>query len=258
MNYRLDEIDKHILYHLASDARHTSAPQIAEEVEVSPGTIRNRIKQLEEAGIIRGYHADIDYERGDGRITNLFMCNSSVPEREILAQRVLGIPGVTNVRELMAGRGNLHVVAVGHDTEDMTRVARDLANLGLEIEDEALLQREHFNPYRPYGPEDGEKRPQVADLTALAGGAEVVDLTVAEDAPITGQTLAEATSAGLLDDEVLVVAIERGESIITPKGHTKIQAGDLVSVFSRDGVSAEVTRAFTSQAGATPDQSNEG
>lgn len=246
MSYRLDEIDKHILYHLARDARHTSAPQIAEEVDVSAGTIRNRIRQLEDAAVIGGYHADIDYEHGDGLITNLFVCNTPVAERDVLAQQVLEISGVINVRELMAGRGNLQVVAVGEDTGDMTRIARDLTNLGLEIEDEALLQQEYFNPYRPYGPDAEDARPHVADLTALAGGAEVVDLTVAKDAPITDRTLAEANDAGLLDDEVLVVAIERGDAIITPKGHTEIRAGDVVSVFARDGVTSDVTRAFTS------------
>lgn len=248
MGYRLDEIDKHILHYLARDARGTSAPEIADAVDVSPGTIRNRIRQLEAANVIRGYHADIDYERSEGLITNLFVCNTPISERDVLAQQVLKIPGVTNVRELMAGRGNLQVVAVGADTEDVTRIARDLANLGLEIEDEALLQREHFAPYQSYGPDAEDTRPHVADLTTLAGGAEVVDLTVSKGAPITEITLAEANETGLLDDDVLVVAIERGDTIITPKGQTTIEAGDVVSVFSREGVESDVTRAFISDA----------
>lgn len=247
MDEQIDEIDKHIVYHLTRDARHTPAPAIAEEVDVSAATIRNRISQLEEKGIIRGYHADVDYERAEGQITNLFMCNSPVPQRESLAQQVRAISGVVNVRELMAGHGNLHVLAVGSDTEDMTRVARDLSNLGLEIEDEALLQREHTIPYHPYGPSDERERLRVADLTSLTGGAEVVELTVSADAPITGQTLAEANDVGLLTDQVLVVAIERGDSIITPKGNTEIRAGDLVSIFARDGVDEEIATAFTDE-----------
>lgn len=54
MANRLDEIDKRVLYHLAADARDTSAPAIAEEVNVSAGTIRNRIRQLEADGTIKG------------------------------------------------------------------------------------------------------------------------------------------------------------------------------------------------------------
>ena len=247
MDSQIDEIDKHIIYHLTRDARHTSAPAIAEEVDVSAATIRNRISQLEERGIIRGYHADVDYEHAEGRITNLFMCNSPVPQRESLAQQVRAISGVVNVRELMAGHGNLHVLAVGTDTEDMTRVARGLSNLGLEIEDEALLQREHSIPYHPYGPSSDRDRLRVADLTALTGGAEVVELTVSADAPITGRTLAAANELGVLSDDVLVVAIERGDTIVTPKGNTEIQAGDVVSVFARDGVGEDVATAFTDE-----------
>lgn len=253
MDRQLDEIDKHIIYHLTRDARHTAAPAIAEEVDVSAATIRNRIHQLEERGVIQGYHADVDYERAEGQITNLFMCNAPVSQRESLAQQVRAISGVVNVRELMAGHGNLHVLAVGNDTADMTRVARDLSNLGLEIEDEALLQRERSVPYHPYGPSDERDRLRVADLTSLTGGAEVVELTVSKGAPITGRTLAEANDAALLTDQVLVVAIERGDSIITPKGNTEIQAGDLVSIFARDGVDEAIASAFTDelQANAT-------
>ena len=54
MANRLDEIDRRVLYHLAADARDTSAPAIAEEVNVSAGTIRNRIRQLEADGTIKG------------------------------------------------------------------------------------------------------------------------------------------------------------------------------------------------------------
>lgn len=52
MQARLDDIDRRILYYLRVDARNTTAPMIAEEVDVSAATIRNRINQLEEKGVI--------------------------------------------------------------------------------------------------------------------------------------------------------------------------------------------------------------
>src|SRR6056297_3373990 len=103
MEYRLDEIDKRILYYLAEDARNTSAPLVAEEVDVSPGTIRNRIRKLEENNVIEGYHADVNYARADNLLTNLFVCNAPVSDRERLAREALSIPGVVNVREVMTG-----------------------------------------------------------------------------------------------------------------------------------------------------------
>lgn len=244
MDRRVDKVDERILYHLARDARDTSAPMIAEETDVSAGTIRNRIHQLESSGIIRGYHADIDYERVEGRIVNLFVGSTQVPDRERLAKQTLEISGVVGVTELMTGRGNLHIATVGTDTDDITRIARELSNLGVEIEDEALTQREYFNPYHPFGPEQGQARSTMTDFRRLAGGAEVVDISVVEDASVVGKTVQDVVSQGLLDEEALVVAIEREDQIITPRGQTTFEAGDLVTIFSRDGVSAGALRAF--------------
>ena len=248
MANRLDEIDRRILYHLAEDARNTSAPMIAEEVNVSPGTIRNRITQLENRGIIEGYHAAIDYERADGSLMNLLVCDTDVPDREKLAKQVLRIPGVVNVRELMTGRGNLHVTVVGGDTNDLTHIGRALSELGVDIVDEGLLQQEYFTSYQPFGPEEGLAEPSMADFMSLAGDAEVVSLTVAPGASVAGHTLSEANEDGLIGADVLVVAIERENAILTPRGDTTIRPDDLATVFSRDGVSDELLSLFTDDA----------
>jgi len=244
MGRRLDEIDKHILYVLGEDARHVSAPQIAEDVDVSAATIRNRISQLEDAGIIRGYHADIDFERCERRMTNLFVCDTPDGNGDDYARQALGVPGVVNVRELGTGRGNLQVKAVGDDVSDLTRIAQQLTKLGLTIEDEDLLQQEYFAPYQPFGPDDETRRGVMTDVVNLAGGATVVDVTVSEDAPVVGNTLRAANEAGLVDDDLLVIAIEREDQVLTPKGNTELRAGDLVSVFSRDGVADETLGVF--------------
>ena len=244
MGRRLDEIDKRIIYSLQEDARNISAPMIAEQVDVSAGTIRNRIDQLEDAGIIRGYHAEVDYEGCGNRMKNLFVCNAAVGDREDLARQCLQIPGVVNVREIRTGRGNLQVVAIGEDVGELTRIAQQLNKLGLEIEDEDLIQQEYFTPYHPFGPENQGERGIMTDVVNLAGDAEVVDVSVSENAPIVNTTLSDATESGLLDEAVLVIAIERDDEIITPKGKTEILPGDLVSLFSRGGVASETLEGF--------------
>lgn len=249
MDYHLDEIDRRILYRLAGDARNVSAPAIAEEVDVSPGTIRNRIDRMEAAGVVRGYHADVDYERTGEFFANLFMCTAPVAERERLAKQVLEIPGVVNVREIMTGRENLHVMAVGTDTHDITRIARDLANLGLEIDDEGLVQGEEFHPYHPFGPGEEAETSGVQDFMRLTGGAEVVELTVSEDAPAVDRTLATLHEEGILPDDALVISIERGDDVITPRGDSKLRPDDLVTVFSRGGMTDEVAAVFTGETG---------
>lgn len=129
MDFRLDEINRRIIHALMRDARTTSAPDIAESVNFSPGTVRNRINRLEDAGVITGYSAEIDFRRADGRLPNLYFCNVPVDEREVLAGQVRTIPRVINVRELMAGRHNLHVLAVGEDTADLERIAKAISNI---------------------------------------------------------------------------------------------------------------------------------
>lgn len=248
MTYRVDEIDKRILYHLAADARGTSAPMIAEEVDVTPATVRHRIRQLEEQGIIQGYHADIDYEAIDGKVTTQFTCTAPVEELSRLVSEAGTIPGVVNVRELMAGQRNLVVTAVGSDTDDVARITQTLSNLGLTIEREDIVRDEQFHPYQPFNPESGQSRTNLTDFQSLAGGAELLELTVSEDAKITGNTLAEANQEGLLPDDILVVSIERGDRQITPDGSTTIEAGDVVSLFSRESLPEDIKHSFEAEA----------
>ncbi|ATW89232.1 DNA-binding Lrp family transcriptional regulator [Halohasta litchfieldiae] len=244
MDEQLDAIDRRVVYELMADARNTSAPEIATAVDVSPATIRNRISQLEEAGVITGYHAQVDFEAADGRLTNLYFCNAPVAERESFASKVRAIPGVINVRELMTGRRNLHVLAVGEAIDDLRRIARAISSLGIEIEDEDLVQTDSVHPYSPYGPEPDEQRKTLSDFTSLAGGSEIVEVTAGEDAPIVGRQLSGASRRGILDDDTLVIAIEREGMVLTPHGETQIEAGDLVTLFSRGGIADETLASF--------------
>ncbi|HFH4172254.1 TPA: Lrp/AsnC family transcriptional regulator [Pseudomonas aeruginosa] len=57
--FTLDNLDRRILASLQRDARLSNV-QLAEEVGLSPSPCLRRVRLLEEAGIIRGYHADVD------------------------------------------------------------------------------------------------------------------------------------------------------------------------------------------------------
>lgn len=56
---KLDAIDRRILSALQQDARLTNV-QLANEVGLSPSPCLRRVRLLEEAGVIRGYHAALD------------------------------------------------------------------------------------------------------------------------------------------------------------------------------------------------------
>ena len=56
---KLDEIDRKILAELQADGRMTNV-ELARRVGISAPPCLRRVRVLEEAGFIRGYHADID------------------------------------------------------------------------------------------------------------------------------------------------------------------------------------------------------
>jgi len=55
----VDELDREILRHLQLDGRLANV-ELAERVRLSPSSCLRRVRALERAGVIRGYHADID------------------------------------------------------------------------------------------------------------------------------------------------------------------------------------------------------
>ncbi|MEM1100805.1 MAG: Lrp/AsnC family transcriptional regulator [Pseudomonadota bacterium] len=57
--HRLDEIDRMILSELQADGRMTNV-ELARRVGISAPPCLRRVRTLEEAGYIRGYHAEVD------------------------------------------------------------------------------------------------------------------------------------------------------------------------------------------------------
>lgn len=57
--YRLDPIDRKILAELQADGRMTNV-ELAKRVGISAPPCLRRVRTLEEAGYIRGYHAEVD------------------------------------------------------------------------------------------------------------------------------------------------------------------------------------------------------
>jgi len=146
----LDDLDRCILHSLQGDARSMSASTIADRVDVSARTVRNRIARLEERGVIRGYQLDVDYEQAGYQLHTMVICTAPISDREQIARDVLDVPGVVAVQEIMTGDQNLHVEVVGTDGDDLSRITRDLNDLGLEINDEDLIRNEYVNPFHQF------------------------------------------------------------------------------------------------------------
>jgi DNA-binding Lrp family transcriptional regulator len=59
MRETLDSLDRKILHHLQDDGRITNV-DLANRVGITAPPCLRRVRALEEAGVIRGYHADVD------------------------------------------------------------------------------------------------------------------------------------------------------------------------------------------------------
>lgn len=55
----MDRVDWHILTELQADAR-LSYNELSRRVKLSPPAVADRVRRLEEAGVISGYHAHVD------------------------------------------------------------------------------------------------------------------------------------------------------------------------------------------------------
>jgi DNA-binding Lrp family transcriptional regulator len=147
----IDDLDRRIIYALQQDARHTSASEIAESLDVSPRTVRNRISKLEDSGVIRGYNVDVDYEAAGYQLHTLIVCTAPIHEREEITRRALDVEGVVAIREVMTGADNVHVEVVGTDGNDLSRIGRDLNDIGLEVVDEDIIRNEYTRPFHRFG-----------------------------------------------------------------------------------------------------------
>lgn len=77
----MDKFDRQIIALLRQDAR-TSVSQIAREVNLSRSAVSERIRQLEQDGVIRGYHAQVADPASGGvkAFLELFYQNSRCQE----------------------------------------------------------------------------------------------------------------------------------------------------------------------------------
>ncbi|MEE3309964.1 MAG: Lrp/AsnC family transcriptional regulator [Candidatus Thermoplasmatota archaeon] len=96
----IDDTDRRILAVLLADAR-TSMRSIAEEVGVALGTVSNRVKRMEEMGVIHGYEVRVDAEKVGWTMTVL--CGLRIEKGRLMEvqrriaedSRVFGIYDVT-------------------------------------------------------------------------------------------------------------------------------------------------------------------
>jgi DNA-binding Lrp family transcriptional regulator len=146
----VDAIDREILYALQEDARNLSSSEIAERTNASSSTVRKRIQRLQATEVIKGYSADVDYQKAGYPLRMLLFCTAPIQDRGDLINDILTVEGVVSVQELVTGEENLLVTVVGETDSDVTPVAERLVDMGLTVSDEVLVRSHESTPFKGF------------------------------------------------------------------------------------------------------------
>jgi Lrp/AsnC family transcriptional regulator, leucine-responsive regulatory protein len=118
----INDIDRKILNIIQNDARIANA-EIARQVGLAPSAVLERIRKLEERGIIRGYTAQLDASQVDFGLTAFVAVrtNECCSETDkFLAE----IPEVLEVHDV-AGEDSYLLKVRAKNTEDLARLLRE-------------------------------------------------------------------------------------------------------------------------------------
>jgi len=123
---RLDEVDERILWTLAADARIPNN-RLAAAVGIAPSTCLARVRALEDAGVIRGYRAEVDVARLGFAIEAMVSVRVHAAARHELrefAKRLLRVPVVQDV-SFLAGDKDFLVHIACTSTEQLRDFVAD-------------------------------------------------------------------------------------------------------------------------------------
>jgi len=118
----IDNIDREILNIIQQDAR-TSNADIARQVELAPSAVLERIRKLEERGVIRGYSTDIDPKVLGYGLTAIIAVRTSECGA-CVGEQLASIPEVQEVHEV-AGDDCFYIKVRTRDTESLGALLRE-------------------------------------------------------------------------------------------------------------------------------------
>jgi Lrp/AsnC family leucine-responsive transcriptional regulator len=120
----IDVLDTQILGILQDNAR-TSNAEIARRVGLAPSAVHERIRKLEERGIISGYAARIEPKSAElGLLAFIFVRSDESPGEEEAARALAALPEVQEVHHV-AGEDCFLVKVRTRDTDALGALLRD-------------------------------------------------------------------------------------------------------------------------------------
>ncbi len=117
----LDGFDRKILFHLQADGRLTNG-ELSERIGLSPSQCSRRRSALEAAGIIRGYHAEVDALKVGIGVTCMIAINLATHNEgnaEKLRQTLKRLPNVQEAHAL-TGEMDYSIKVVARDLRELS------------------------------------------------------------------------------------------------------------------------------------------
>ncbi|HEX2086907.1 MAG TPA: Lrp/AsnC family transcriptional regulator [Solirubrobacteraceae bacterium] len=123
---QLDDLDRAILEHLSVDARIPNN-RLAELVGLAPSTCLARVRALREAGVVRGFHAEIDLGALGRPLQAMIAVRLAVHARaqiDDFTDHVRALPGVLSIFH-MTGQTDYLVWVAAADAQDLREFVVD-------------------------------------------------------------------------------------------------------------------------------------
>ena len=139
MTLELDALDRAILDRLQQNGRR-SYRQIGRDVGVSEGTVRARVRRLEEAGVL-SIIAFVDPSRVGPSVLALILIRITTEEHDRLVQALSDLPEATYVSSLV-GRADLYTQVICRDNQALWTLVNQIRSLPGVLETETLLEME--------------------------------------------------------------------------------------------------------------------
>jgi len=130
----LDEVDRRLLTLLHSDAR-TSNSALADAVGIAPSTCHGRVRRLQDLGVIRGFHAEID-PAAIGlplqAMVSVSLQSGSRGKIRTFIQQIRSKPQVIDVY-FLAGADDFLIHVAARDTDDLRSFVVDNLNANADV-----------------------------------------------------------------------------------------------------------------------------
>lgn len=126
---RLDEVDLRILRELSADARIPNN-LLASRAGVAPSTCLGRVRALQDSGVIRGFHADLDPAKLGLRIAAMVSVVVRSESRNSMLESARTLRGLPEVQDVFVLGGTPDILV--HIVTDSIESLRDFVaeNLG--------------------------------------------------------------------------------------------------------------------------------